>query len=885
MAEHQNELTIINLHKSIHQPGSPIMHPDDNWLVLGHFDSLSLGSIPPEKGRHMLEQVWEDLSKPKEFLLSKKPGEKDSSLGVYRHALYLLPADIPPASGPETWPFMFVTRICKSNSHGGTDSRQSIEDTVRIVMGDTEDLSFQCYPTLCISDLILITRSHSLQTLMDKIKDLFTCPYIGDTYTYACLSRAALNEPDKHGLSCDDHISLASVRLAVRSHRNAEKTLRSWYNLLHSEKYPAKMADAVRDAYFVTGTSDANILLRDVSSYDLTRFFRLILSSGAPNFWESFDDMITRLGVLFQAEGGSPCGEGLCRLPCRDDLPEINSLYTAFSRENQKLRQFLRNERSTWINPLFDLMNSLICLSKNRTLDQLGYVLLSSVQGFRVKLQEHEDKSNYVDDIYTFVDQLAFVKEHIIRMESQLVLHPETRPVLFSLPVNTIESYLTFIDLCAHFLQIEDQERDKRHFFFLIVPRLCEMVAVQSLLYDRDEKNHLLYIRIPLELCYTPKEVALALAHEIGHYSGEFSRNREVRFKTLIYCCSMLLCRQLGYRLEQTAILHRVFLWFFRRIPQKDRKLMRDIEPAIESCCRELICETATIYELRDAAIEDIKNVGERYGRMDELNRRYEEILRRNSINYVLDVMKEVQMLCQECYADVAMFSLLSVSSLDYIQLIWSRRYSGMCNPSPKQKDLSRVLLIERISLVILTARRNEVERLPQDAQDEKLPKEIMDLISSVADYCTVLNSGACSLDEQRKMLQNIKLNEKDPKNLPFHPLEITQSLLTYLRTCYDDMPKKTSHTEWDQIDSLYKSLCDSGGSGDSGLEGLMRDYRAFTVRDSLDSDSQDESSLKDILYRFHSGLADRETTMALLTEELHLSPENADTILNLPVS
>lgn len=906
MEKANHNLNIISLHKSIHQPGSPMTHPSDNWLVLGHFDSLSLTSIPSDPKQHMLEQIWDNLSNPKKFCSSSGSDEQEL-LGLYRHALYLLP-DAKNSEGnqnQEKLPFMFITHIRKSSGCTGPDSAQLIAATVRMVMENAKDVPFQCYSTLCLSDLILITFSDSLQTLMNTVKTLFTCPYIGDTYTYCCISKTALSAPDTHNLSRKDQIPLVSMRLAVRSTKKAQETLQSWADLLSKEKDTTakKMVTAVQQAYFVTGTADLNILLQDVSSYDFIRFFQFILHQGKPKFWESFDDMVTRLGVLFKpdpppdsdVQSANELCKAHCKLNDQEEIrnPEENFLYDAFFAENRKLRQALRgkqDKQDSWKKPFFELINSLIYLSKNRMLDQLCYVLLSSVQGFGVKLREPGKNSLPVEDIYTFVEQLAFVKEHIIRMESQLVLHPEARPVLFSLPVNTIESYLAFIDLCAHFLQIEDQEKEQKKFFFLIVPCLCEMVSIQSLLYSKNESNHLLYIRIPLALCYKPKDVALALAHEIGHYSGEASRNRKARFATLAYCYSVLLCEELGYRLDQSAIIQKVCDKFFELVPETDQNLIQDTKTALETCCSKLLDNQVFIYELRDMSIRELEDDPvRRYQELDRLNDRYRDVLMNWSAEYVVDMMNELQMLSRECYADVAMFSLLSVSSLDYIQLIWENRDSGMGDPTPNKREISRALLIERISLVIFIARREEVDRLTQDAEKLDIQGlEIMEFISSVEIYCAALK--ALEEDEplfpqaQCEIFKKIPMKESSSEDLKFHPLEVAEALLIYLQLCYDMMPQKASHTEWNVIDTLYRSLCDQSGGSDTALENIIRNYRESIIRDSL-GDKPMEYSLKETLHQLHRAVSAQEDAANLLEEKFHLSLEKLKMLLDLSES
>lgn len=875
----KQSIRAINMRKSLHSSDSPLFPNSDDWLVLGHFDTLSITDIGTVSvsGPHMLEQVWKDFSnREDDFCQGHSRG--------YRHVLYLLPTnENETARKPDhEYPFMFISRIRKNSRYQEAKEKQSLSDTVKMILG--QDVLFLYYPALGLSDLILIMYSDSLECLMQKVERLLFCPYIGDTYTYCCVSKNALLSTGVN-ISDQDTLPLVSMRLAVRNAEEAEQRVSHW-RTLKQEHLEERQADCVKqnvigEAYVVTGTADINLLIHNISSYAFTCFLRNILTDKNYPLWDAFDDMTTRLGSSFSTAemGEKPCGS--CKLDCKDPGGQENALYDAFMHESVSLWEITKNVKASWVKPLSELMNTFIYLSKNRVLDQLCYVLLSSVQGFLVKLKEADDKFKYVSDLYAFVDGLAFVKEHIIRQESQLLLHPETRPVLFSLPVNTIESYLTFIDLFADFLQLNDSPDRRKHFFFLIVPCLCEKVTVRSLLYKKEESNHLLYIKVPLEHCYSPKEVVQALAHEIGHYSGECSRKRGERFKILLWCCAYFICERLRFGPNEETMLYsikRIEDKLLQQVPEEDQRFMKTVEPCLETACLALIHDEKFIYLLRDKAVQRETDAKEKLRTQRTIDEAYEQMRETDGINYVIDVMKEVQMLSQECYADIAMFSLLNVSALDYIKLIWERRDSGLAKQDERTGPMSKALLLERMSLVIFTARNGEITSLSAEAEKEELSGSMKQLIQLVVIYC-----GALGNLDQSKLIEKLQELADDKVTsilYNLHPLGVTFALQQYLNECYQAMPKKEAYGEGAEIDKLYKSVVSFDGSTETNTREAIEKYHRKIIAQSIGT--EEAPRMEKILTQVGSGDLSAEKAIDLLIRNFQLSEEDAKTIVSL---
>ena len=77
-----------------------------------------------------------------------------------------------------------------------------------------------------------------------KVERLLFCPYIGDTYTYCCVSKNALLSTGVN-ISDQDTLPLVSMRLAVRNAEEAEQRVSHW-RTLKQEHLEERQADCVK---------------------------------------------------------------------------------------------------------------------------------------------------------------------------------------------------------------------------------------------------------------------------------------------------------------------------------------------------------------------------------------------------------------------------------------------------------------------------------------------------------------------------------------------------------------------------------------------------------------------------------------------------------------
>lgn len=683
------------MYRRLRKTGTPVFMRPNEWLVLGHFDTLSIEQLPC--GNSPLRAIWEDIKERKNDKMEDT---------AYCHPTYLVSEDADcflDFSMAEK-PFLFFTRIHSSAMEGmGIDT---LRDALECILKQKSDIPHFYSKTLELSDLVLLSKSNSVAQLLSVLEELSNSPAVGDIYSYCCVSQAALTGTwDAQCIDSADAIDLVSLRFAVCD------------NLVAAQKQVEKwVGQRDHKCFFVTGTEDVNLILNNISSAELVLLLKdIIMDSAGGGIWSHFDDMTTRLGMSIT---NTPQDYSTAL----DNSPRILRSYQELCRQ---LMDHMELNSANWFQPLLQMLNTLTAVGKNCVLNQLCYVLLDGLQGLMAKLKERKSISSQ-SDIQNFVSGIVYLAEHMIRMESQLIHHPETRPLLFHIPASIMELDLAFVDLCAEYLQIADSK--KRHFYFSIIPALQSAVNIKNLVYQEDDQAYLLYVGIPLDCCYDPGFIVRVLVHEIAHFSGEKARFREQRRDGMIGCCAYMLCQLLEIERNKKAVV----CWLAQKlkevIEKKERSggqsllIMENLLPVLQEACRTVFVEQRLIYQMLTSAAQDgEEGNASKIQRLERYVQNYKRLLSVGGIQAVTDALMELKTLYRECYADIAMIQLLDMDAQVYFELI-KRSYDALDQSPPKgalerknwegTKCSREAVVVQRAGLVIAASFPEDVEQM-----------------------------------------------------------------------------------------------------------------------------------------------------------------------------
>lgn len=756
------DLRAIIMKKSVPQEEKSITFPTDAWLALGHMDWIivkTLPALPANSAGVCLDQVRSCSQ-----ALSVDP----VSASTYSQPLYIL-REFPLAQREavnQFWEkrsaFMTITRV-----HSAGQGQAPFEDAIDQQLKDAalaydgelpedclgDKVAYLYYRTLELSDIILVTKSDSASSLLTCIGRLYTLEAAGDIYSYYCIARSELYFAEMARARCDDCIPLISTRFAVRSAAQCRKRIKELQAMFPSmEGHPSP-------AFFITGIEDINLIAYDNSSRQLCTIFQKILSM-EDGFWSAFDSSTTRLGIKEESLCAFQPGPGVggvredLALACKDVLDSFLACYQEHPFDQD------------WVRPLIELLNMLHRMSKNCVLWQICYILLNGTRGIVRCVEELAKNTNFsvkknreIMRIVTGIDRLM---EHIIRMEGELVHHPETRPTLFDIPANLLEFYLIFTDQSAQYLQDREGISRKCDYRLLLIPNLCEKISIHDRLNDQESSNRLLFVEIPLGLVYSPSSVICKLVHEAAHYSGETARNRNLRFSYLISCAAFFLADELGVGGSEAVFLS-IRRQIIRNYPEGQQMYMRQIVKNLFQAVDQIGQEETYVEAFWNTYLKQMS--GAPAEKMSWLSARVTQYRSKKGkeLSEKLDkVLWEVESLFKETYADLAMLTLLGLCAEDYIDLLENIE---------RQRELSTEVgfacRIERAALV-LCAIDEENQLDLSHCLDRPLAKDVDQycriLLDEGADWAALpTKCGACG----------------------YHSPEIAETILEYLRECF----------------------------------------------------------------------------------------------------
>lgn len=753
------DIRAIDMCRAPRMSGLQPLSTEGAFLTIGHFDHFKVECLNPDRA----DGARVDLSLIQKHNQTLSHDQKD----VYYQPVYIL-REFEDGERPrvkEFWErqsaFLLITRVhaktrdqdkFETNLAGCLKNNGTVGDgwPVRIEPYGAEErngeegeevVRYILYRTLEFSDNILVAKSDSIEALFKTVGNLYYLHCVGDVYSYFGIAPSELTEGPGRA-SEKDKISRALMRFAVKDARKSRDYLNGFIAAV-----AGNLGGRVGEPLFVNGTEDLMLIAHDLNSREFCVMLRSLLQSGGPRkeklFWDAFDDMTTRLSI-----------EEKNLEPHEDDSPDEGStLYKKYCTLYDKFHKIIdfydgkKQPYPDWIRPAAELIKSMRTISQDCILYQLCFIVLDGVKAivelaneiandsFDAAMMEDSDEKELVKaneemlrDALTGISNLM---ENMIRMEGELVHHPETRPLLYDIPANLLELYLHFSDMCLTYYQHREGGKGPgagERFQLLLLPCLCETITVRSVNGRNSEDADFLYVEIPLHMLYDSRYVICSLVHEVAHYGGEETRQREARFKGL--ACSTLFQASSTFGVElpgdKDPDLNPLGLFWKLAGDIKNRwKYMRDLRPALGKAMKN---------RLLDAPFQGKFNIDEHTGETVEL------------------FIDELMELYREAYADLAMVSLLDLKPQDYIDVL-KRNYKSL-------SAVAQAYTVERGALVIKTIWPNAWRG--QISPVEGLPR---DIVAYLQHY-----------------------NENSDLGGKYHSRQAVRCIYTYLQYCYKKM-------------------------------------------------------------------------------------------------
>ncbi len=805
MSDHTKTYTDIKeiqMVRSIKPPMSSSSDNIDRWLTLGTFSWAYIRNLSVRDSKVPLQ----DLRSNKTFIECA-----DHEL-AYSHPVYILntfPVQMKPTVDG-FWEFdsnfMMIT-----HANGVEKDRKSFEAKIQEVLQQeqkqlTEKAScsdkqnqtfcFQYYRTLDLTDLVIITKSNSLRTLLHVIDSLYKTPTIKDIHSYGCIRPALLN--DQSPIPADDIISRVTIRFAVRDARKCDALLKRLQTYWHSLTKASSCSGNLKPV-LVTGTEDIDIVIEHVQSSTLCQLYSDILYKETESLQEAVNDMVSRIGIT-QTDGCDTSSNLSDKKKCPEET--VNDTVNGGvskndSNEETRLQNYygsLKDTLNETINDQFrdsdshhllvQILDSLMSISKNSILSQLCYILAKPIK-FAVNKLSGVNIPWSPQHLYEFLDGVVYLMGHITRMESSLVRYPETRPLAMDIPASIMEFDLALVDRCAAYLksrELGQPNQDKRDYAFLLVPKLCDRITIHDH-FNGNEKERLLYVSIPLSLIYDPHRVACSLIHEVAHHSGERTRCRKWRLKCLCFCAASTLAAAFDMHLPPD-MLREITQELMNQLNLDAGLKLKDISNQLH---RSVIYSIQNTNQIERYLLEYIE-YKMRYGQFDEdkaADYFRAQMLRRGELasytgtSKVINDLAAIETLFSECYADITMVSLLGMDVTEYLALFiddynWVKKQ----NKREGEQATSYVKLIERVGLVVSAfSKQPPIIDLEEKLCESGLQNEVLQFIQELD------KDGSRSSER----FPHPEWLLKD-RPLCYHAIEALDAVLDYLGKCLEAM-------------------------------------------------------------------------------------------------
>ncbi len=712
------------------------------WIVMGHFDAMRTYELDL-RGKTLFEAMGENNRQIAQAQRSDR----------YLHPLYLISTEEDGGEGTEgdrggagegsdrgwSWnaPYLAIARVHFSKSVDANKTFRAVREKLK-----AHEKECTCTPfrTVELSDMILAISAEKLSSVLDFALTLRTFPEVGKVYTYAAVEEDKVKRVD---LAAElppcptDQIDLFSMRFSVSALDKAKGALDYVQRVLGPE-----------GEYSVAGVDDVFITWKDLCVDKLLHLYKewFYIWEG-PLQVDCFSDVTSRVGVSMNK----------LNIPAPID-PEksVQALQNRCGELKDSCENNLKQEE--WAAPLSSLVDTMVRMSRTSVLDEFVYMMYEGVHAFLENVGENvspiplDGVNDETGSEARFVENLALLMEHVIRVEGQLTHNPELRPVIYDIPVAMLEYTLAFLQKVSANLQLKDTQKVK--ISFLLVPRLCQRMKALELFQAVKSLPGLVLVTIPVSSMYEPETIQRELCHEISHFVGEFFRNREIRRDRYGYAAAALATREF-FLSDHPALIDAAWQDIeavLYQDPQENH--MRHMTHRIERWAYSLLNDEARYLHLINSALLTEEACSEETPLKLSWNVSHLEKIR---VHRFCHLLNDLRTLFRETYADVCMLFLLPVELDRYL-------YSHVKElaTEPKEERPYEQYAI-RLYVAIRAAKREDA--LPWGRLER------MDL----------------RLYKEMKRLQELIEREEEDGSSRF-PIVSVLNLLSYAETCYNEL-------------------------------------------------------------------------------------------------
>lgn len=598
-------------------------------------------------------------------------------------------------------PFFFVSVI--HTNHCSTDpditkkGREHIISKIDNVKKITDkndktkyEFKYRVYHSLDLSDYIIVWKTKEPSHVLFAIQYLYEySELIGYSNTiyglpFSCFDNleTTKNTVGKTPVSMLIQAVTQSYKKACEMHKNIETVLKK-DNPVSS--YPT----------FSLGSDDYLGFYQKVYPSALYDFFSALINE------ERSEEAIASLNAVLSIEAYS----------CTSTEEQSNELFVnefqpalSIKTELKKICHQIKNQcllifnekpnvfnKFYWRKTLTELLVLLDNMSKSAVFDSACFLLLDSIHLF-LSFIEYQKKKCVTDEdlicvlnerekqIETFIREWEQLTNHVVQIDGAFQKTPGYEPLNYNMSENVIEFYNAFAQKTILYFSLFDENyrnQEIAHPSSFVVPKLCRKFKTAQWFCDNRGYDSLLFITIPISQMFETSSNMIALTHEISHYCSNCIRVRERRKENFLLALASLLCSKLGLKSNNTinAAYKTLMTYFEAEKNGYEECYLSDLSCISKKIVFKLLDKTEDLNKLfviykNENKIEDIAHLAVQVKRESVHLLGMPKFTNQTNQEYktsIYDLIDDMLVLFKECYADMMMIYLLSLSPENYL--------------------------------------------------------------------------------------------------------------------------------------------------------------------------------------------------------------------------
>lgn len=517
------------------------------------------------------------------------------------------------------------------------------------------------YETVDNYNFVIAVYGDTIEHIQNDILELFNtmkCDeiFISDTYKLFFSYISKINSDYDYSLNVK-----MSAEISVSVKNGSWKLLKNIKDMILNNG--ANIRNASISLYELSGSSDFNIFLHDITVY---QFFSLFKNEGVFSFLEGYNYFFTCNTKIVMSNKNN-----------QYEYKKNINFYDSIS--------FEPNEKNT---TFYDLQESRIYQYMNNTIKYNipDYGFLSLYFGLLKFMEKVNDIQNKNDPHFrVYINYFMEYAREIMNMNQSSQIGYYTKQEYACKEIYAPTKLITFYTAFVYFLNnaIILSENDfinkKPSFIFCLEPSIADNVYT-SILFSNDKlfDDRLLIVNIPMDYIYNYKIMLFSLCHEAIHYCGEYTRCRKERAQFIVHAC---MCDLIELILKNIKCDSEIRVSVEEKIIELFKDYFMETKTKFNNCyyltdLKELILKSIN-YVLKTIILSSKSIIGDNINYSDRVIKflNLSIGIKNNCIDLLINdipyhLVKSISELFSETYADFYAIHLFELSFENYLDIL-----------------------------------------------------------------------------------------------------------------------------------------------------------------------------------------------------------------------